>query len=221
MSVCFLYHIWRWLAAGMTRKYEITDIQHPKNPKLFRIRALRSIRRFNVKVGDLGGYIEKESNLSQEGDCWSMDARVFENAVVYGDAVVFENAQIYGNAQIFGEAQIYGKARVSGKARVYGISGVNGHARIYGEAKVHGRGFVYGVVQVYAYAQVYGDAWVTGDTVLNEQMLMCGKCMIETTEQIYYADGVTACFDENKELIVNGSSPDIEHHKMLAKLKLL
>ena len=38
------------------RKYEITDIQHPDNANLHRIKALVDIPRWGVKAGDLGGY---------------------------------------------------------------------------------------------------------------------------------------------------------------------
>ena len=77
-------------------KYEITDIVHPENAKLFRIRALRAIPAIGVKVSDLGGYIEKESNLSQEGDSW-----VSGNALVYGNAHVYGDARVYGNAYVY------------------------------------------------------------------------------------------------------------------------
>ena len=53
----------------------------------------------NVYKGDLGGYIEKEDNLSYEGDCWIYDdnARVFNNAKIYG------HVNVVGNAKVFGE----------------------------------------------------------------------------------------------------------------------
>ncbi len=41
----------------MTLKYEITDIQNPFKD-LVRIRALRDIPIFDIRAGDLGGYIE-------------------------------------------------------------------------------------------------------------------------------------------------------------------
>lgn len=47
------------------QKYEITDIAHEKYPFLHRIRALRDIRP-DIKAGDLGGFVESESNLSTE-----------------------------------------------------------------------------------------------------------------------------------------------------------
>lgn len=43
--------------------------------KLFRIKALIDIERYGVKACYLGGWVEKEDNLSQTGDAW-----VFGNA---------------------------------------------------------------------------------------------------------------------------------------------
>ena len=59
--------------------------------KLFRIRAL--VEFGTVKAGDLGGYIEKEENLDQDGDAW-----VCGNAKVYGDAKVDGAAWVCGEA---------------------------------------------------------------------------------------------------------------------------
>ncbi|EHL2852761.1 hypothetical protein KCE64_005303, partial [Salmonella enterica subsp. enterica serovar Hvittingfoss] len=61
--------------------------------KLFRIRALVSFD--CVNKGDLGGWVEKEDNLSQEGNAW-----VFGDARVFGDAWVFGDARVYGDAWV-------------------------------------------------------------------------------------------------------------------------
>ncbi|KEC55959.1 hypothetical protein [Bartonella koehlerae] len=54
---------------------------------LQRIQAIRDFT--DVKTGDLGGFIEKESNLSHQGNCWVYDnARVFDCARVYDSAKV-------------------------------------------------------------------------------------------------------------------------------------
>lgn len=40
-----------------------------------------------MKAGELGGYVEKEENVSQDGNAWVYgNARVSGNAWVYGDA---------------------------------------------------------------------------------------------------------------------------------------
>ena len=60
---------------------------------LFQIEALKDFG--NVSKGDKGGWIEKEENLSQDGNAW-----------VYGDARVSDNARVYGDAWVSGKLKI-------------------------------------------------------------------------------------------------------------------
>lgn len=54
---------------------------------LYRIQALRDFG--NVKAGDRGGYVERETNLSHHGNCWiGGDAKIGGNAKIGGDAKV-------------------------------------------------------------------------------------------------------------------------------------
>ena len=53
----------------------------------------------SVAAGEVGGYIEKEVNLSQDGNAW-----VSGNAKVSGDAKVFGDAEVSGDAEVFGNA---------------------------------------------------------------------------------------------------------------------
>ena len=51
------------------KKYELTDETiEVYGTALHRIKALKDFG--NVKKGELGGYVESEHNLSQEGNCW-------------------------------------------------------------------------------------------------------------------------------------------------------
>ena len=95
------------------RKYRLTDETITVFGRtLYRIQATESIPSRYVDKGDLGGFIEKESNLF--GDAWvSGDARVF------GDAWVFGDARVFGYARVFGDAWVSGYAWVSGDARVF------------------------------------------------------------------------------------------------------
>lgn len=106
----------------MEKKYELTDIKIKVFGKtLFRIKALRDIKRFYVKKGDLGGYIEKEKNLGHDGDAWVYgNARVYDDAEVFGNAWVCDNAMVYGNARVCGDAWVCDNARVYDNARVCG-----------------------------------------------------------------------------------------------------
>ena len=79
-----------------SKKYELLTndtIELGGGDTLFRIRALISFG--DVKKGELGGYVENESNLSHTGDAWvTGNARVFGNAEVTGDAKVTGNAEV-------------------------------------------------------------------------------------------------------------------------------
>ena len=90
------------------KKFELTAeyVTNIFGKKLFRIKAL--VEFGNVKEGDLGGFVEKESNIDDDGNAW-----VSGNAQVYGNAKVFGNAWVYGNAWISGNAQVYGNACVA------------------------------------------------------------------------------------------------------------
>ena len=72
-----------------TKKYEFTgETKEFCGRTLHRIRALISFS--IVAKGELGGWIEKEENLSH----------------VYGNAWVYGNARVYGNAQVSGNARV-------------------------------------------------------------------------------------------------------------------
>lgn len=63
-------------------KYEITDITHEEYPFLHRIRALQDVGD-QVKAGDLGGFVEGESNLATDpSNC----AWIFDDAIAAGNA---------------------------------------------------------------------------------------------------------------------------------------
>ena len=116
----------------MNNKYELTDeTKEIGGITLHRIRALMDISRYGVRAGDIGGWIEAESNLSQDDDAWvGGDARVYGNAVVYGDAWVYGDAKVYGDARVYGDAWVYGNAVVCGKALVNGNAEVSGNAEV-------------------------------------------------------------------------------------------
>ena len=99
------------------KKYELKEEKKEfLGRTLYRIRALQDIELCGgtvIRAGELGGWIEKEDNLSQEGSAW-----------------VSGEAEVSGEARVFGEACISGEARVSGKARVSRIT----HVMTFGPA---------------------------------------------------------------------------------------
>ena len=108
-------------------KYEFTEETIKVSGKvLHRIKAVRDFE--FIKAGELGGYIEKEENLSHEGNCW-----VSDGAAVYGNARVFDDARVFGAAEIHDYAWVYGDAKIYGAAKVYGEAEICRNTEIKGK----------------------------------------------------------------------------------------
>ena len=147
----------------MGPKYEFTgETKNESGTILHRIRRLSD--------GKLGGWIEKEENLSQDGNCWVgesaqvyWDAQVSGDAQVYGYARVSNNAKICDSAEVYGHTEVYGGAEIGNNAKVYDYAIVHNakvydNAKVYGDAKVYDNAEVCNEAKVFGYAQIYGNA---------------------------------------------------------------
>lgn len=115
----------------MEKKYELVK----ENTKvledgtvLYQIRVLRD--GIYPRVGDLGGYIESEENLSQEGRCW-VDA----SSMVYGKAIVSEDASVDHGSIVRGTSDLNRPTKVSGNASLY-------NSIVFDGASVFGRTYL-------------------------------------------------------------------------------
>lgn len=154
----------------MNEKYEITDIAHEKYPFLHRIRALRDIGS-EVKAGDLGGFVERESNLSAEDDMsW-----IFDNAIAAGNAYVDQDSRLFGKAVVCGCAYVSQGAVMSAEARAEDNAYIRG-ANLCGHSRASGHSMILnspntGKVPILSetcvvYGTVMGDVHVMGKTVI-------------------------------------------------------
>ena len=87
-------------------KYELTnETINVDGHTLHRIKALRDFG--NVKKGDLGGFIQSETNLAHDGLCW-----------VFNNAIVSDNAKVSGNVTVSGDAILSGNGEISGNIHI-------------------------------------------------------------------------------------------------------
>lgn len=152
-------------------KYEITDIAHEEYPFLRRIRALRDVGD-QVKAGDLGGFVESESNLGTDpSDC----AWIFDDAIAAGDAYVDRDACLRGDAIACDRAYISKGSVMSSHSRaednaylrgasMTGKALASGNAQIIHDPHTMGTPILSGNCKVYGTIQ--GDVRVTGSAVI-------------------------------------------------------
>lgn len=188
-SAPFLMHT-KEMITTTNQKYEITDIVHVQHPFLRRIRALRDIGQ-EVKAGDLGGFVESESNLSFEpgDDAWNFDnaiacnsAYVDKGSFLRGDSVASHNAYVScgsvmrGHARAEDDAYIRGAvlinhARVSGCGMVLRSPDTHSAPILSGHCAVYSR--VSGDVRLIGTALVISGEEIRNDTL--DTLLISGK----------------------------------------------
>ena len=182
--------------ANETKKYELVknDSIVYYGRTLYRIRALKDFWTSPVQMvseGDLGGYIESENNLSQEGYCWIFDeakvydnAKVLDDAVIYGKAKICDYSQVYESAIVSDSAFIWGHAKIYGYAKIYGNASVNDDAQIYDNAQVHGEAVICGKAKIRNYAQIYDSACVSDEAEVCGSSLVCNVAKIGKNKKI-------------------------------------
>lgn len=130
--------------------------------KLWQVEALCDFS--DVKAGQTGGWVENESNLSQQGNCW-----------IYGsDCVVFGGSGVEDDAQIHGESTLCHQAHISGKS-VVEHSFISGECRIYDAARIANGSQVIAVRGLTAdndkLLQIYGNATVNASRVVHQAQI--------------------------------------------------
>lgn len=161
------------------KKYEFTrEVTEYCGVTLHRIRALIDFN--DVGKGELGGFIEKEENLSHSGNAW-----VYDNACVVGDAWVYGNAKVSDNALVSGNAWVSGSAKVADNARVYGYAKVSDSANVFDNAWVSGSAWVAGDTQVYGIARVAGDAYVDGNSRVAGDARVYGNTSLNSNADVF------------------------------------
>lgn len=180
------------------KKYELTKetIKNNFGKKLFRIRALIDFA--DVKKGDLGGFIEKEKNLSHDGNAW-----VYDDAQVFDDASVYENAEIkhwahvggyakvYGNARVLQNATVFDSARIFDNSRIGGNSCVTGRVYVFDNAYVSGNAYIHDEVRICGYAMVYGEACICEKALIGGFTRICDDIRIGKNAKILSGNDYT------------------------------
>ncbi len=124
----------------MDKKYELIEAKFG----FYRIKALKDFQLITgevVRKGDLGGLVEGEHILSQEGNCWigcnaraSKHSRVMNNAVMKDFSRAFDNSTISGNVIMEDYSLTRDNATVSGNVVMKDFSWAKGDSIITGNA---------------------------------------------------------------------------------------
>lgn len=191
----------------MSKKYRLTqnNIEY-QGKKLYQIQALRNIRSIDIKKGDLGGYVESENNLSQEGDCWVHyaedkhygsdygiicgNASVIENAQLYLRVIISDNAQISGNVVLRGSLGNFGilileNAKIQDKVNISSFPNsriwISDNALISGNADIWSDNFLKGI-SIFGNAKIYQNAVIREGCEINQYAEVFGRAWVSDSK---------------------------------------
>lgn len=168
----------------MENKYELTDETIEYDGRiLHRIKALRNISPC-VRKGDIGGFIENYSNLSQFDNCWIFNnAKVYDNAKVYRNAEIRDNACIYDYCMIYDNAEIYDNVCIYGTAEIYGHTIIKDNVKVYGTAKIRGE------TEITKNSEIYGFVDIKNSTITDNTKIYgkatINRCNIFDNSEVY------------------------------------
>lgn len=195
------------------RKYRISnDPKHVKKlvigivvRRIIATRDFKSIGGF-VKMGQLGGYVQNERNLSHEGDCWIRDT-----------ATVFGRATIRGRAEIY-EGTFSGGTFFGGKF----------HGGIFRGGRFNGGDFYAGVFDggtfdggVFNGGTYKGGIYKSGFFRLHDHVEIMGGTFNETPVATYHVNGLYFIFhrETGDVIAVNGPSKKTGKYRFFPNLR--
>lgn len=174
----------------MTKKFELTNetfYDECVEARVYRIKALRDFG--DVKAGDLGGFVEEESNLSHDGTCW-----IYDNAIVCRGSKVSEEAEVRDTAVISDESYVWGNSRIY-ETPIVRSSRIRGGV-VHGDAVVHNADVLWrGEVKDTAYvtggvirdgAVVADNAHVSGNSYIDGYDTTVGRNASIADGNVYY-----------------------------------
>ena len=100
-----------------SREITIGKGSHERKVIVHRIKALKDIGE-SVEAGDIGGFVENESNLDIYDDSWVYDSAIVCSDAVIEDSEVREYAFISDHVMITEKSKISGRAVISGNAHI-------------------------------------------------------------------------------------------------------
>ncbi len=168
------------------------------NAMAYRIKALRDIEvkgRFTIRAGSIGGYVESEANLSQEGGCW-----IHGDAIALGTSVVRDDAQLMQYSRVFDNVTVSGNASVTGNAHVHDSAVVTGYASVMDNAEVAGTACISGHATIGDFAKLLGNARADDHVTISGASVIAGNTKVEGNARLrdYQCNDNVTIFGDDK-----------------------
>ena len=176
------------------KKYEI--LMDEKNTIEFEGRVLHRIRALKnfglVEIGEIGGYVQTEDNLSQYGNCWIYDdAKCMDNAKCTDNSVMYWNSCMYDNSRMFNNSKMYDNTKMFDNSRMFNNSKMSDNTKMFDNAMMYGNSAMYNNSQMFNDSnmfnntKMYDNSKMYGNSQMRDESMMCDKSMMCDDSRMY------------------------------------
>lgn len=178
-------------------KYELTNITMKfQGRTLYRIRALKDF--YDVKKGDLGGWVSNENNLSQEDNCWIYDdakcmdnSKMYDNSTMHGCSKMYDNSAMHGHSEMYDLSKMYDDSTLYDYSTMYDNSEMHDSSEMHGNSTMYDNSLMFDDSALYDNSTMYGnsamfdDSEMHGESEMHGYSRMCGDSMLKDEEKLY------------------------------------
>ena len=143
-----------------------------------------------VTLGTLGGFVEKEANLSQNGACWvSGEAIVLDEAKINGDAIVSDGSIV------FDRVSVEESSFIGGNARIFEDASISGSCLIVGNSEIRGS------CQIKDYSLIFGNAYISGNNTLSGRSVVGDGGIVISEPFVFQMGNKSATINDQKVFV--------------------
>ena len=194
------------------KKYEIlTDEENTiefEGRILHRIRALKDFG--FVKIGEIGGYVQTEDNLSQYNKCWIYDdakcmdnarvcdnakmfrdskmydnSKMFNNSRMYDNTKMFDNAKTYDNSTMFDKAEMHNNSAMLDNSTMYDNSQMFNNTEMHNNTEMYDNSVMYDNAGMYDCSQMFGNSQMRDYSKMCDESVMYNNAILKNNDKLY------------------------------------
>ena len=155
----------------MNKKFELSNItMEYKGRTLYRIKATKDFS--DVNKGDLGGWVQYEENLSQQGNCWLYDdSKCMDESRVTDNSIMRDFTEMYNCSKMHDYSKMYDYSKMHNYSKMYSDSIIYDYSKMYDHARMFADSAMFGASEMHDYSEMHGSSRMHGSMLKDKEKL--------------------------------------------------
>ena len=169
----------------MNKKFELSNItMEYKGRTLYRIKATKDFS--DVNKGDLGGWVQYEENLSQQGNCWLYDdSKCMDESRVTDNSIMRDFTEMYNCSKMHDYSKMYDYSKMCGCSEMYNFTEIHGYSKMCDSSKIHDYSKMYAYTEMHDSSEMYDYSEMHGSSEMYDYSEMHNYSKMYSDSIIY------------------------------------